>query len=66
MPISNINNVLGVTSYSLAQYVGEYLRTHRSELGDNEIDTQAELERSILCGSTTRADGTIERRTGIR
>ena len=46
--------------------MGEYLRTHRSELGDNEIDTQAELERSILCGSTIRSDGTIERRMGIR
>lgn len=46
--------------------MGEYLCTHRSELGDNEIDTQAELERSILCGSTMCANGTIERGMGIR
>ena len=46
--------------------MGEYLRTHRSELGDNEIDTQAELKCFILCGSTMRADGTIERCMGIR
>ena len=46
--------------------MGEYLRMHRSELGDNKIDTQAELEHSILCGSTMRADGTMERHMGIR
>ena len=43
----------------------EYLRTQRSELAQTEIDTQEELEQSILCGSTTRADGTIDRRAGI-
>lgn len=46
--------------------MGEYLRKYRSELTHNEIDTQAELEQSILCGSITRPDGTIERQEGIR
>ena len=65
MPINNINKIIGVTSYSLAQYVGEYLRQHRPELARNEIDTQAALEESILCGSTVRDDGTIDCRVGI-
>ena len=46
--------------------MGEYLRKYRSELARNEIDTQVELEQSILCGSTIRPDGTVERREGIR
>ena len=49
----------------MVQYVGEYLRTHRSELGDNKIDTQAELEQSILCGSTICDNGTIKHHMGI-
>ena len=44
----------------------EYLRKDRPELARNEIDTQEELEQSISCGSTTRLDGTIDRRAGIR
>ena len=45
--------------------MGEYLRKYRSELARNEIDTQAELEQSNLCGSTIRPDGTVERREEI-
>ena len=31
----------------------------------DEIDTQAELEKSILCGSAIRPNDTVERREGI-
>ena len=60
-----INMELGITSYSLAQYVGEYLHKYRPELAPNEIDTQEKLEETILCGSTIRPDGIIDRRAGI-
>ena len=43
----------------------EYLRTQRPELAQTKIDTQEELEQSILCRSTTRTDGTVDRRAGI-
>ena len=56
----------GITSYSLAQLVGEYLHTNCSELRSNEIKTQEELEQSILCGSTIQADGTVDCQAGIR
>ncbi len=46
--------------------MGEYLRTYLSKLGDNEIDTQADLEQSILYGSIIHANGTIERHMEIR
>ena len=49
----------------MVQYVGKYLRIHRFELEDNKIDTQAELEQSILCGNTTHANGTIKCCMGI-
>ena len=60
MPINNINKIIGLTSYSLAEFVEEYLRKYWSELAHNEIDMQAELEQSILYGSTIRPDHTIE------
>ena len=41
MPISNINNVLNVTSYFLVYYIGEYLGMYWSEIRHNKIDTQA-------------------------
>ena len=44
----------------------EYLRIQQSELAQIEIDTQEKLEQSILCGSTTRADGMVDRRAKIR
>ena len=44
----------------------EYLHTQRLELAKTEMDTQEDLEQSILCGSTTRVDGTVDRRTEIR
>ena len=66
MPISSINTKSGVTSYALAQFVSEYLHTHRPELANDEIETQEQLEEAILCGSTTRPDGTVDRRAGIR
>ena len=65
MPISNINTRPDVTSYALAQFVGKYLRTHRPELAHDEIETQEQLEEAILCGSTTRSDGSIDCRAGI-
>lgn len=44
----------------------EYLRTQWPELALSEIDTQEELEQSILCGSITRANGTVDCRVRIR
>lgn len=66
MPINNINIRSDVTSYTFAQFVGEYLRINRPELARDEIETQEQLEEAILCGSTTRSDGTIDFRAGIR
>ena len=43
----------------------ECLHTQWSKLARTEIDTQEELKQSILCGSTTRVDGTIDWRAGI-
>lgn len=57
-PTSNVKILPGLTSYLLARFVGEYLLTHH-ELAPYEIDTQEELERSILCGSTIRSDGKL-------
>ena len=45
--------------------MGKYLRMYWSKLGDNKIDTQAELKRSILCRNTMRADSIIEHYMGI-
>ena len=61
-----INNMIGITSYSLALFVSEYLCTNRSELAPEEMDTPEELEQSILSGSTIRSDGSIDKRAGIR
>ena len=44
----------------------EYLRIQRFELAQTEMDTQEKLEQSILCGSTTQADGMVDRWAGIR
>lgn len=41
--------------------MGKYLHIHQSELRDNEIDMEAKLEQSILCGSTIRFNSIIER-----
>ena len=41
--------------------MGEYLCKYQSKQVQNEIDTQAELEQSILCGSTIRPNDTVER-----
>ena len=65
MPINIVNNIIGITSYSLAFFVNEYLRTNRSELAPEELDTPEELEQSILFGSIIRSDGYIDRRAGI-
>ena len=61
-----INNMIGIISCSLALFVSEYLRTNRSDLAPEEIDTPKELEQSILSGSTIRSDGSIDKRAGIR
>ena len=63
--ISSINILSGIISYSLAQFVHKYLQIHRPELAGHERDTQEELEQSILCGSITQLDGSINRRIGI-
>lgn len=63
--ISSINSLSGVTSYSLAQFVYEYLQIHRPELAGHERDTQKELEQSILCGGITQSDGLVDCRIGI-
>ena len=61
-----INNMIGITSYFLALFVSEYLRTNRLELAPEEMDTPDELEQSILSGSTIQSDGSIAKRAGIR
>ena len=42
--INNINITLGVTSYSLAQFVEEYLRIQQPKLAQIKIDTQEKLK----------------------
>lgn len=66
MPTKIINNIIGIISYSLALFVSEYLRTNRSELAPEELDTPEELEQSILSSSTIQSDGSIDNRAGIR
>lgn len=36
---NNVNNIIGITSYSLALFVSKYLRTNRPELASEELDT---------------------------
>ena len=43
----------------------EYLRTQQPELARIEIDTQEELQQSILYGNTIQADNTVDRRGRI-
>lgn len=46
MLISNINTRFRyINSYTLAQFVGKYLHTHRPELAHDEIETQRKLEK---------------------
>ena len=66
MPINIANNIIGITSYSLALFVSEYLCTNRSELAPEELDTTEKLELSILFGSTIRSDRSIDRQARIR
>ena len=65
MPINIINKILGITSYSLAQFVNGYLQANRPELSQEELDTPEGLEQSILVGSTVRENGDVDRRAGI-
>lgn len=58
--------MIGITSYTLAQFVSRYLCANRPELGQKELDTPEGLEQSILSGSTVRVNGNVDRRTGIR
>ena len=66
MPINIVNKIIGITSYSLAQFVIGYLQTNRPELAQDELDTPEGLEQSILAGSTIRENGDVDRRAGIR
>ena len=66
MPINLVNKILGITSYSLAQFVNGYLQANRPELAQEELDTPEGLEKSILAGSKVRENGDIDRRAGIR
>ncbi len=45
--------------------MSEYLRTNRSKLAFEELDTPEEPEQSILFGSTIRSDGSIDRQAAI-
>ena len=65
MPINIANKLIGITSYSLAQFVNRYLRTNRLELAQEGLDTPEGLEQSILAGSTVRENGDIDRQAGI-
>ena len=59
MPINNINKIIDITSYSLAQFLDEYLRTNRPELAQEELDTLQGIEQSILTGSIVQENGDI-------
>lgn len=47
-PINFINNVIGITSYSLALFMGKYLRTNQRELATKGLETPEALEQSVL------------------
>lgn len=36
---NNVNNIISITSNSLALFVSKYLRTNRAELASEELDT---------------------------
>ena len=65
MPINIVNKIIGVTSYSLAQFVNGYLQANRPELAQKELDTPEGLEPSILAWSKVRENGDIAQRAGI-
>lgn len=44
MPISNIYNILDITSYLLIQYIEKYIYTYQSKIEDNKKDKQPNLE----------------------
>lgn len=60
MPISNINTKPNVTLYTFVQFVGKYLCTHQLELAYDKIETQKQLKKAILYGSTTQSKRTID------
>ena len=60
MPINIVNNIIGITFYSLALFVSEYLCKNRSKLAIEGLNIQEEQEKSILFGSTIRSDGSID------
>ncbi len=66
MPINLVNKILGITSYSLAQFVNRYLQANRLELAQEELDTPERLKQSILAGSKVRENGDNDRQAGIR
>ena len=61
MPTNLVNKILGITSYSLAQFVNRYLQANQPELAQEELDTPEGLEQSILAGSIVRGNGDIDR-----
>ncbi len=65
MPINLVNKILGITSYSLAQFVNGYLQANRLELAQKELDTPEGLEKSIFEGNKVRENGDIDRRAEI-
>ena len=65
MPINIINNIIGVTSYSLALFVNEYLYTNQIELAPEELVIPEEVEQSILSNSTIWLDGNIDKQASI-
>ena len=50
---------MSITSYFLALFVSEYLRTNQPKLVVGELETPKVLEESILSGSIIRSDGHI-------
>lgn len=66
MLISNINTSSNITSYAFVQFFVKCLYIYRPELANNKIETQDQLKKTILYGSTTWSNRTIDCRIRIR
>lgn len=65
MSINNINIIIDITSYFLAEFVNWDLQIHWPELTSKELDISEEIEQTILVGSTISDNGDIDRQFDI-
>lgn len=61
MPINIINNIISITSYFLALFVGKYLYTNKSKLAFEELNILEELKQSILSSSIIQLNRNIDK-----